>query len=128
MFESKLSEDATIEGRPSSAHTDSLQQLAAKRDLREILLNSHKFVDNLVSKQRPEPVHYVNIVIQCTFGTSGTPLMWTPWGPGEVYILYREVSSFQGEIYIKKAYLELSLIQRYPYFRGVPLYIECTCT
>ena len=48
-------------------------------------------------------------------------------------VLYREVSSFQGYIYTKKAYLhgtqqsvlntEVSLFQRCP-LRGVPLYIQ----
>ena len=67
---------------------------------------------------------------------SGTPLLWTLWGPGEVSciqwnpsivdtlgtwrsVLYREVSSFRD---IKKAYLghsQVSSFQGYPYFRGV---------
>ena len=33
---------------------------------------------------------------------SGTHLLWTPWEPG-LSVLYREVSSFQEYIYIKKA-------------------------
>ena len=27
---------------------------------------------------------------------SGTPLMWTPWGPGEVSCIEPEVSTFHG--------------------------------
>ena len=43
---------------------------------------------------------------------SGTPLLWTHWGPGKS-VLYREVSSFQGLIY------SILGTQQSPHFRCV---------
>ena len=60
-------------------------------------------------------------VILCYYRYSGTPLMWTPWGPGKVSSIERYLH-FRGKFTCKKEYLghsKVFLIQRCPYFRGV---------
>ena len=49
---------------------------------------------------------------------SGAPLLWTPWGPGEVSCIER-CPHFRGKFKAHLGHSKVSLIQRSPYFRGV---------